>query len=128
MFEGGETALESENNRVNVGGSYADKNPSQENTGEFLIIYELEGCQKAVNFLSEYYGVKRMKIILNGRKVGKGYEAYYFEGKAYFTKRGLKKRNVLHEFYHFLADSKGLDISERVEERDANHYSRAFLE
>jgi hypothetical protein len=54
------------------------------------MIYELEGCQKAVNFLSKYYGVKRMKINLNGRKVGRGYVAYYFEGEAYFTKRGLK--------------------------------------
>jgi hypothetical protein len=35
---------------------------------KFLIVYELEGCQKAVNFLTEYYGVRRMKIILNGRK------------------------------------------------------------
>jgi hypothetical protein len=91
------------------------------------MIYELEGCQKAVNFLSKYYGVKRMKINLNGRKVGRGYVAYYFEGEAYFTKRGLKKRNVLHEYYHFLVDSKNLDMSERREEKCANIYARKFL-
>jgi hypothetical protein len=37
----------------------------------FLIIYELQGCQKAVNFLTEYCGVKRMKIVLDGKRVGK---------------------------------------------------------
>lgn len=93
----------------------------------FLLIYELEGCQKAVNFLSEYYGVKRMRIILNGKKVGKGYVAYYFQGKAYFTKRSLRKRTILHEFYHFLSDSKGLISSEKVEESGANRFAREFL-
>jgi hypothetical protein len=38
---------------------------------KFLIIYELEGCQKAVNYLTKYYDVRRMSIFLNGRKVGK---------------------------------------------------------
>jgi N-glycosylase/DNA lyase len=94
---------------------------------QFLIIYELEGCQKAINFLSEYYGTKKMRVILNGKKLGKNCEAFYFEGKAYFSKRSLKKRNVLHEFYHFLVDSKGLDISERAEEKEANRYSKEFL-
>jgi len=51
---------------------------------KFLIIYELEGCQKAVNFLTEYYGVRRMKIILNGRKVCKRFIAHYFKNEAYF--------------------------------------------
>jgi len=89
----------------------------------FLIIYELEGCQKAVNFL----GVKRMKVILNGKKVGRGYEAYYFAGKAYFSKRSLKKRNVLHEFYHHLVETKGLEISERLEEKQANGYANEVV-
>lgn len=93
---------------------------------KFHIIYELGGCQKAVNFLSEHYGIKKMKIILNGKKV-KRCEAYYFHNKAYFSKRGLKKRNVLHEYYHFLVDSKGLEIPERVEESDANRFAREFL-
>jgi hypothetical protein len=70
----------------------------------FLIIYELEGCKRAVDFLTEYYSVRRMKIILNGRKVDNGDDACYFENKAYFTKRGLKKRILLHGFYHHLGN------------------------
>ena len=94
---------------------------------QFLVVYELYGCQRAVNFLSEYYGVKRMRIILNGRKVGRGYEAYYFAGKAYFSKRSLTKRNVLHEFYHHLVETKGLEIPERVEEKQANGYANELV-
>jgi hypothetical protein len=93
----------------------------------FLIIYELEGCQKAVNFLTQYYSVRRMKIILNGRKVGNGYIACYFEKKAYFTKRGLRKRIVLHEFYHHLVEEKGLELADRLEERQAIRYAIQFL-
>jgi hypothetical protein len=93
----------------------------------FLIIYELEGCQKAVDFLTEYYGVKRMRIILNGRKVGNGDRACYFENKAYFTKRGLKKRTVLHELYHHLVEMKGLELPERIEEKQANRYASEFV-
>jgi hypothetical protein len=44
--------------------------PSRKIRERFLLIYELEGCQKAVDFLTKYYGVRRMKIKLNGRKVG----------------------------------------------------------
>jgi hypothetical protein len=73
-----------------------------------IIIYELEGCQKAVNFLTEYYGVKRMRITLDGKRVGKGYSGYYLKNKAYFTKRGLTKRIILHELYHHLIDKKRL--------------------
>jgi len=94
---------------------------------KFLIAYELQGCQKAVDFLTEYYGVRRMRIILNGRKVGNGYTAYYFENKAYFTKRGLKKRTVLHEFYHHLVKMKGLELPEQIEERQANNYAKRLL-
>jgi hypothetical protein len=96
----------------------------------FLIIYELEGCQKAVNFLSEYYGVRRMKIILDGKRVGtrkaNGWLACYSENKAYFTKRGLNKRTVLHEFYHHLVEMKGLELPERIEEKQANNYAKNF--
>jgi hypothetical protein len=74
-----------------------------------------------------HYGGKKMKIILNGRKVGKGYEAYYFENKAYFTKRGLKKRTILHELYHHLVYMERLELSERIEEKEANDYVKCFL-
>lgn len=93
----------------------------------FLLIYELKGCQKATDFLTEYYGVRRMKIILNGRKKGNGNTACYYENKAYFTKRGLNKRTALHELYHHLVDTEGLELSETMEEKDANSYARDFL-
>ena len=48
------------------------KMPSKEIRGRFLLIYELEGCQKAVDFLTKYYGVRRMRIVLDGRRVGNG--------------------------------------------------------
>jgi hypothetical protein len=86
-----------------------------------------KGCQKAVNFLTKYYGIKRMKIVLNGRKVGNGDIAVYFENKAYFTKRGLKKRTILHELYHHLVYVGGLDLPEREEEKVASSYVRGFL-
>lgn len=37
-----------------------------------FLVYELEGCQKAVDFLTEYYRIKRMKVVLNSRRVGNG--------------------------------------------------------
>jgi hypothetical protein len=80
-----------------------------------------------VNFLSEVYEIRRMRIILDGKRVGNGDDACYFESKAYFTKRGLKKRNVLHEFYHHLAYSKRIDNPDREEEKEANDYAREFL-
>jgi hypothetical protein len=94
---------------------------------QFLLTYELEGCQKAVNFLTECHGVRRMKIVLNGRRVGNGDLACYLENKAYFIKKELNKRNVLHESYHHLVRLKGLELPERIEEKGANSYARTFL-
>jgi len=68
-----------------------------------------------------------MRIILNGRKVGNGDIAVCFENKAFFTKRGLTKRTVLHELYHHLSYAYGLEIVERKGERDANGYAKDFL-
>jgi len=67
-----------------------------------------------------------MRIILNGRKVGNGDSACYIENKAYFTKRGLTKRIILHECYQHLMDAKGFDIPIRKEEKEANTYARNF--
>ena len=103
------------------------KLPSRRIREKFLIIYELEGCQKAVDFLTKYYGVRQMKIKLDGRKVGNGNIAIYFQSKAYFTKSGLKKRTVLHELYHHLVHVNDLEMTRSKEERDANVYSRDFL-
>jgi hypothetical protein len=94
---------------------------------KFLLTYELEGCQKAVDFLTKYYGMKRMKIVLDGRRVGNGDLACYDNCRAYFTKRGLTKRTVLHELYHHLVYVNGLDITRTKEEGDANNYARSFL-
>lgn len=59
---------------------------------KFHLTYELEGAQRANNYLTNFYKVKKMKIRLNGRKVGNGNEAVYYDSQAYFTKKGLKKR------------------------------------
>ncbi len=100
--------------------------PSKKACEKFHLTYELKGAQKGVDFLTEYYGVRRMKIILDGRKVRRGGEALYFENKAYFTKKGLKKRNVLHELYHHFVFVSNLEIPERLEEKEANCFSRAL--
>lgn len=91
-----------------------------------LLVYELGGCQKAVNFLTRYYKVRKMRIIFNGRKVGNRCIASYFQNRAYFTKRGLTKRTVLHELFHHLVYVNGFDMSKTKEERAANSYARDF--
>jgi hypothetical protein len=101
--------------------------PSKKAREKFLLVYELEGCQKAVDFLTKYYGTRTMKIKLDGRKVGSHYVAYYLQNKAHFTRRGLTKRTVLHELYHHLIYVNGLDMTETREERAANKYSKVFL-
>jgi len=68
-----------------------------------------------------------MKIILDGRKVMKGYVCDYFEGIACFTKKGLYKRNVLHELYHHIVNNKGLEISEKKEEREASGFAKEVV-
>ena len=95
---------------------------------KFLIIYELEGCQKAANFLTKYYGIKRIKIILNGRKVGNNYLGCYLENKAYFKTEGLNKRIVLHEFYHHLIVSNELELILKTEEREADCFAKSFVD
>jgi hypothetical protein len=102
--------------------------PSEKVRERFLLIYELEGCQKAVDYLTKHYRVRKMRIILNGRKVGKKCIACYFQNRAYFTKRGLTKRTALHELYHHVIYVNDLDVSETREERAANRFARVFLD
>ena len=85
------------------------------------------GCQKAVDLLTKFYGVRRMKIRLDGRKVGSHCIACYFHNEAYFTRRGLTKRTVLHELYHHLISVNDLDMTATREERNANTYSKTFM-
>lgn len=94
---------------------------------KFLIIYELEGCQKAVNFLTEYYEVSKMIIVLDGKKVGGKYLGSYLENTAYFKKSGLKKQIVLHELYHHIVEVTSLEMPLRKEEKEANDYARYFF-
>lgn len=101
--------------------------PSKRVVEEFLLTYELKGCQKAVNLLTGYYGIRRMKIVVNGRRVGNGDEACYYKNKAYFTRRGLNKRNVLHELYHHIVYVNDWTMSLIVEEKRANTFARALL-
>jgi hypothetical protein len=101
--------------------------PSKKVCERFFLIYELEGCQEAVDFLSRHYGIRRMKITLDGRKAGVGNRACYVENKAYFTRRGLNKRFVLHEFYHHLVEAKGWEMPNSIEEENARSYAREFL-
>jgi hypothetical protein len=94
---------------------------------KFLITYELEGCKTAVNYLSKYYSVKRMRIVLNSKKVKKKCLALYSKNCAYFKKEGLKKPVVLHELYHHLVASKGFELATMDEEKEANSYAREFV-
>lgn len=103
--------------------------PSKRVIEEFILTYELKGCQKAVNLLTGYYGIRRMKIVVDGRRVGNGDEACYDYDNytAYFTKKGFNKRNVLHELYHHLAYVSDWDMSERKEESQAVKYATGML-
>jgi hypothetical protein len=101
--------------------------PSKKVCERFHLTYELKGAQRGVDVLTEYYGVERMKIILDGRKVGKGNVADYFENIACFTKKGLKKRNVLHELYHHIVENKELNMPEKKEERLASLFVREVM-
>lgn len=113
--------------RKKATGQLSVKLPSKRVRENFLIVYELEGCQKAVNYLTKYYQVRRMKIILDGKRVRKEWVAWYLGNQAYFKKEGLNRRIVLHELYHHLVDSNGLELSVHSEEKEANNYSRTFL-
>lgn len=68
-----------------------------------------------------------MKIVLDGRRAGRGNRGCYFKNKAFFTRKGSNKRFVLHEFYHHLIRGKELDVPSVTEERDARNYAREFL-
>lgn len=102
--------------------------PSKKVCERFLLIYELEGCQKAVNYLASYYGIRPMKIVLDGKKVGKkSYLGCYDKGKAYLKKKGLNKRIVLHEFYHHIVAVYPLEMTLTEEEKEANRFAREIL-
>lgn len=39
-----------------------------------------------------------------------------------FAKKGLNRRNVLHELFHHVVEEKGIEMSERKEEREAYRF------
>jgi hypothetical protein len=54
-------------------------------------------------------------------------EADYFEGIACFTRKGLNKRNVLHELYHHIVGAKGIEMPKMREERMARLFVREVM-
>lgn len=101
--------------------------PSKKVCEEFHLTCELKGAQRGVDVLARYYGIRRMKIVLNGRKVGNWCEASYYKNAGYFKKRGLNKTNILHEFLHHIAYVQKLEMSESKEERAANLFAKEIV-
>jgi len=103
------------------------KLPSKKVQEQFRLIYELRGAQKGVDCLAQYYQVRRMKIILDGKKVARGCLGVYLQNKAHFTKQGLTRKTVLHEFYHHLIAAGNLEMSIGREEKEANLFAETIL-
>jgi len=101
--------------------------PSKKVCEKFHLTYELKGAEKAVKVLTEFYGIRRMKIVVDGRRVMRACEADYFEGIACFTKKGLNKRNVLHELYHHIVEAEGIEMPKMKEERMASVFVREVM-
>ena len=80
-----------------------------------------------MDFLTDYYNVRRMRIVLDGRRVPRKCCGVYFANKACFKREGLNKRVVLHEIYHHLVEAKGFEMPIRKEEKEANDYANCFL-
>lgn len=94
---------------------------------KFNEVYELEGAQKAINLLTRYYHVRKLRIVLDGRRVPRQCCAVYFEDTAYFRREGLRRRVVLHEAYHFFVEAQGYDLGSCTEEKEANAFASRFL-
>lgn len=103
------------------------KFPSRNVCERFHLTYELEGAQKGANVLTSYYRVRRMKIVVDGRRVYKAYSAEYFRNRAYFKRREIRKRLVLHELYHHVVEAKGIVFKRREEERLADEFARKVM-
>ena len=101
--------------------------PSKRFCERFYLTYELKGAQRAVGLLSRYYRIRRMKIVVDGKRVGNNDQACYENYVAYFKRKWLNKHNALHEFYHHLAYVFDWVMSDKREEREANRYARTIL-
>jgi len=94
--------------------------PSKNVCERFHLTYELQGAQKGANILTRYYRVRRMKVVVDGRRVTKGCLAEYGRNRAYFKKRIIRKRLVLHELYHHIVEAKRLTMPLSEEEQRAD--------
>lgn len=103
------------------------KIPSKKVCQEFHLTYELKGAQKGVDVLTRYYRIRRMRIIVDGRKVANKYVCQYYDNKTYFKKKAFNRRNALHELYHHLVEVKGIEMSRRKEEKEASLFVREFV-
>jgi hypothetical protein len=101
--------------------------PSRNVCDKFHLTYELEGAQKGATVLTSYYRVRRMKIVVDGRRVSKGYLAEYLRNNACFKRREIRKRLVLHELYHHIVEAKGIVFKRREEERLADEFARKVM-
>ena len=103
--------------------------PSKRICEEFYLAYELKGAQRAVNLLTKYYKIRKMKIIVNGHKVGNNNKASYnyTNYTAFFKKNGINRFNVLHELYHHIANVENWEFSDKREEREADKYAKKIL-
>ena len=72
-----------------------------------------------------------MKIVVDGRKVRRGYRGRYYCDDSYtaYFRKGLTKRIVLHEFYHHLDYVMGWhnSKSKTAEEREARRFAKEVL-
>jgi hypothetical protein len=102
------------------------RTPSKKVCSEFRLAYELNGAQKGVDVLTGYYGIRRMKVVVDGRRISKkkSWQAEYCRGKGYFKKRRLNRRLVLHELYHHVVECMELDMTRTQEESLANEFAR----
>jgi hypothetical protein len=101
--------------------------PSGRICESFHLTYEPKGAQKGADVLTEYNTVRRMRIVLDGRKVNKKFLAEYRKSNGYFKKRGLTRRLVLHELYHHLVALKGLKTKRTNEEIEVDRFARQIM-
>jgi len=102
--------------------------PSRRICEKFRLVYELEGAQKGVDVLTRYYRVRRMKIVVDGRRLSKKYAiAEYWKNTGVFIMKRICKGDVLHELYHHLVEAKGLKVKRKDEERQADEFARKVV-
>lgn len=105
--------------------------PPKEVCRDFLWLYKYVGMQEACNLLTGYYGIRKMKVVTDSKKVKKkiGRKRWYAcycpdERKAYFKRS--RRRDVLHEMFHHIVEVKKLKM-EKNEDRAADSFTKEIL-